>query len=78
MLGADGSLSISRTDLLRQLYRTDGYEGLSGRLECLQSGDCAQAARIAVYAAPAWPVAEGVSGAKPIFSKEVTLLQAFR
>ena len=78
VLGADGSLAISRTDLLRQLYRTDGYEGLSGRLECLQSGDCAQAARIAVYAAPAWPVAEGVSGAKPIFSKEVTLLQAFR
>ena len=36
------------------------------------------AARIAIYAAPAWPVAEGVSGAKPIFSKEVTLLQAFR
>lgn len=78
VLGADGSLSISRTDLLRQLYRTDGYEGLSGRLECLQSGDCAQAARIAIYAAPAWPVAEGVAGAKPIFSKEVTLLQAFR
>lgn len=78
VIGADGSLSISRRGLLRQMYRTDGYEGLSGRLECLQTGDCAQAARIGVYAAPAWPVAEGAEGAKPIFSKEVTLLEAFR
>lgn len=78
VLGSDGSLSISRSRLLRELYRTDGYEGLSGRIECLQTGDCAQAARIAVYAAPSWPVAEGAADAKPIFSKEVTLLEAFQ
>ncbi len=72
----DGSLVIVKRDLVRAIYRTNGFEGLSGTLECRPSGDCAQAARIAVYAAPAWPVAGGDPNARPVFSQEVTLADA--
>jgi branched-chain amino acid transport system substrate-binding protein len=72
----DGSIVIVKRDLVRALYATDGFEGLSGTLECRPTGDCAQAARIAVYGAPSWPVAGGDANARPVFSQEVTLADA--
>ena len=75
-LRPDGTLVIVKRDLVRAIYETDGFEGLSGTLECRPTGDCAQAARIAVYAAPAWPVAGGDPNARPVFSQEVTLADA--
>lgn len=72
----DGSIIIVKRDLVRAIYATNGFEGISGTLECRSTGDCAQAARIAVYAAPAWPVAGGEPNARPVFSQEVTLADA--
>lgn len=72
----DGSILIVKRDLMRALRRTAGFEGVSGTLECRRTGDCAQSARIAVYASPGWPVAGGDPSARPVFSQEVTLADA--
>jgi branched-chain amino acid transport system substrate-binding protein len=72
----DGSIVIVKRDLMRAIYATDGFEGMSGTLECRPTGDCAQSARIAVYASPAWPVGGGDANARPVFSQEVTLADA--
>ncbi|MFM7061684.1 MAG: branched-chain amino acid ABC transporter substrate-binding protein [Actinomycetes bacterium] len=73
---ADGSILIVKRDLMRELRRADGFEGVSGTLECRPTGDCAQAARIAIYASPAWPVSGGDANARPVFSQQVTLADA--
>ncbi len=67
-----GVLVIDREALRRAFLRVRGYQGLSGRLTCGSTGDCAEGARIAIYRAPAWPVAEG-AGAKPVFRSQKTL-----
>lgn len=72
----DGSIRIVKRDLMRALRLAGGFEGVSGTLECRVTGDCAQSARIAVYASPAWPVAGGDPNARPVFSQEVTLADA--
>jgi branched-chain amino acid transport system substrate-binding protein len=72
----DGSIRIVKRDLIRALRSTAGFEGVSGTLECRRTGDCAQSARIAVYASPAWPVAGGDPNARPVFTQEVTLADA--
>jgi branched-chain amino acid transport system substrate-binding protein len=69
-----GALSIDREELRRAVLEVRGYQGLSGRLTCVSTGDCAEGARIAIYRAPAWPVAQGV-GAKPVFRAQKTLAQ---
>jgi branched-chain amino acid transport system substrate-binding protein len=69
-----GALSIDREGLRRALLQVRGYPGMSGRLTCAASGDCAEGARIAVYRAPDWPVARG-AGATPVFSQQKTLAQ---
>lgn len=73
---ADGSIIIVKRDLVRAIYATNGFDGISGTLECRPTGDCAQSARIAVYVAPSWPVAGGDPNARPVFSQEVTLADA--
>jgi ABC-type branched-subunit amino acid transport system substrate-binding protein len=72
----DGSIVILKRALMRALYETDGYDGLSGVLECRSTGDCAQSARISLYAAPAWPVSGGDPNAKAVFTQKVTLADA--
>jgi len=69
-----GVLSIDREELRRALLQVRGYPGMSGRLSCETSGDCAEGARIAVYRAPNWPVAVGAK-AVPVFSQQKTLAQ---
>ena len=74
MSDSSGVLSIDREALRRGLLEVRGYEGLSGRLSCTSSGDCAEGARIAIYRAPNWPVNKG-DAAQPIFSQLKTLAQ---
>ena len=69
-----GGLSIDREALRRALLSVQGYSGLSGRITCESSGDCAESARIAIYRAPNWPVVKGDS-AKPVFSQLKTLAE---
>lgn len=69
-----GALSIDREQLRRALLQVRGYQGLSGRLTCGSTGDCAEGARVAIYRAPDWPVARG-AGAKPVFRSQKTLAQ---
>jgi branched-chain amino acid transport system substrate-binding protein len=71
--GPGGSLLIDREEVRRALLSVQGYAGLSGRLSCLPSGDCAEGARIALYRAPAWPVADPTSA--PVFSQAKSLAQ---
>jgi branched-chain amino acid transport system substrate-binding protein len=61
-----GALRINRADLRVAMLEVEGYEGLSGTLRCLASGDCVPNARISVYRGPAWPT--GAGGAQPVFS----------
>lgn len=69
-----GALVIDRERLRRALLEVRGYQGLSGRLTCGSTGDCAEGARVAIYRAPAWPVVEG-AGARPVFRAQKTLAQ---
>jgi len=69
-----GALSIDREQLRRALLQVRGYQGLSGRLTCGSTGDCAEGARVAIYRAPDWPVARG-AGAKPVFRSQKALAQ---
>lgn len=71
----DGTLSIPRTTLKDEIFKTANYRGLSGTITCVALGDCATAVTIAVYKAPAWPVAGGTPDAKAVFSKRLTLEQ---
>jgi hypothetical protein len=51
----------------------DGYEGVSGTLSCVATGDCVPSARIAVYRAPDWPL--GGTRATPVFSATQSLAE---
>ena len=66
-----GRLLINRAEMRRTMLDVEGYKGMSGTLTCVPNGDCAQAARISVYKAPAWPQVR--PGARPAFSRSFTL-----
>lgn len=68
-----GRLLVNRAGLRRAMLDVQGYEGMSGTLTCVPNGDCAQAARISVYRAPAWPQVR--PGARPVFSRSFTLAE---
>ncbi|MGA0069234.1 MAG: hypothetical protein ACO3PB_07250, partial [Miltoncostaeaceae bacterium] len=57
----------------RSMLDVEGYRGMSGVITCVPNGDCAQAARISVYRAPAWPQVR--PGARPVFSRSFTLAE---
>jgi len=67
-----GALRIDREALRTAMLEVDGYPGVSGQLTCRPNGECAQSARIALYQAPAWPVAQAEPPA-PVFSQTKTL-----
>jgi branched-chain amino acid transport system substrate-binding protein len=67
-----GALRVDREALRAAMLDVDGYPGVSGQLTCRPNGECAQAARIALYRAPAWPVAR-VEPPPPEFSQTKTL-----
>jgi len=66
-----GVVVINRAKMREAMIQTQGYEGISGVLSCLPSGDCDPSTRIAIYRAPAWPQVD--PGAKPVFSERKSL-----
>jgi branched-chain amino acid transport system substrate-binding protein len=71
-----GTLTIPRTKLKDEVYKTSDYKGLSGTLTCTPLGDCATAVSIAVYKVPDWPIEGGTPNAKPVFTETKTLQEA--
>jgi branched-chain amino acid transport system substrate-binding protein len=55
----DGSLSIPRQALRDAVFATSGYEGVTGVITCLDTGDCATDVTIGMFLAPGWPVEGG-------------------
>ncbi|MCG9478339.1 MAG: hypothetical protein K9H34_10165, partial [Actinomycetia bacterium] len=74
----DGSLLIPRRSLVEAMQSVDGYAGVSNKMVCMPTGDCAQAATIGVFRAPAWPVGSGSQTAQPVYSKTETLASVVR
>ena len=57
----DGSLSIPRQALRDAVFATEGYQGITGTITCLPTGDCATDVTIGMFLGPGWPV-EGGTG----------------
>jgi len=74
--GEDGSLTIPRTKLKDEIFKTKDHKGLIGTITCTPLGDCATSVTIAVYEAPNWPVEGGDPNAKPVFTATKTLAEA--
>jgi len=55
----DGSLSIPRQALRDAIFATEGFEGITGTITCLDTGDCATDVTIGLFLAPGWPVEGG-------------------
>jgi len=68
-----GGLRINRAQLRAAMLDVDGYEGVSGTLSCIATGDCVQSARIAVYRAPNWPL--GGRRPAPVFTASESLAE---
>jgi branched-chain amino acid transport system substrate-binding protein len=71
-----GTLTIPRTKLKDEIFKTSNYKGLSGTLTCTPLGDCATAVSIAVYKVPDWTIEGGTPNAKPVFTETKTLAEA--
>jgi branched-chain amino acid transport system substrate-binding protein len=71
-----GTLTIPRTKLKDEIFKTNNFNGLSGTISCTPTGDCATAASIAVYKVPAWPIEGGTPNPKPVFTETKTLEEA--
>ena len=74
----DGSLLIPRRTLVEAMKAVDGYDGVSNKMVCTPTGDCAQAATIGIFQAPTWPVGSGSQSAQPVYSKTETLASVIR
>jgi branched-chain amino acid transport system substrate-binding protein len=76
--GSDGSLTIPRTALKDAIYQTKDYQGITGPLTCIDTGDCQSqlAVNIGVYQAPDAPTNPATPDAKPIFNETFTLQDA--
>jgi branched-chain amino acid transport system substrate-binding protein len=71
-----GKLTIPRTKLKDEIFKTSNYNGLSGTITCIPLGDCATSASIAVYKVPDWPIEGGTENPKPVFTETKTLQEA--
>jgi branched-chain amino acid transport system substrate-binding protein len=72
----NGKLTIPRTKLKDEIFKTSNFKGLSGTLTCTPLGDCATAVSIAVYKVPDWPIEGGTANPKPVFTETKTLQEA--
>jgi branched-chain amino acid transport system substrate-binding protein len=77
-VGPGTILTVPRGAVRGAILDTDGYQGLSGVLACSPTGDCAQAATIAIYETPDWPVEGGAVNPEPVFSQYKTLAEVER
>jgi hypothetical protein len=64
--------------LRNAIYQTKDYEGITGSLTCIPTGDCQSesAVNIAVFQAPKGGPAIGGSASDAIFTEELTLGEA--
>lgn len=76
---ADGTLFVPRTALKDAMYQIKDFEGVTGPLTCITSGDCQSqtAVNIVVYVAPDTPYNPAVKEATEVFSEKFTLGEAF-
>jgi branched-chain amino acid transport system substrate-binding protein len=76
--GADGSLTIPRSALKDAIFQTKDYQGVTGPLTCIDTGDCQSqsAVNIGIYQSPDVPTNPKTPDAKAIFSKTYTLQEA--
>jgi branched-chain amino acid transport system substrate-binding protein len=75
---SDGSLTIPRLALKDAVFQTKDYQGLTGSLTCISTGDCqSQAAvNIGVYQSPNVPTNPNAPSENPIYHEQFTLGQA--
>jgi hypothetical protein len=75
---ADGSLQIPRTAVRDALLQVKDYQGLTGPLTCITTGDCQSqlAVNIGVYVGPDAPPNPAAKNPQPIFSEKINLQQA--
>ncbi len=67
----DGSLSIPRQALRDAVFATSGYQGVTGTITCLPTGDCATDVKIGLFLAPGWPVEGGTDDHRGVHRHEV-------
>jgi hypothetical protein len=60
------------------MYQTKDYQGLTGSLTCISTGDCQSqlAVNIGVYQSPNSPVNPKATNKTPIFQEQFNLQQA--
>jgi branched-chain amino acid transport system substrate-binding protein len=69
----DGSLSIPRQALRDEVFKTSGYQGITGTITCDENGDCATDVTIGIFQAPQWPVEGGDPNSKAVYSDTKSL-----
>ena len=73
LIQEDGSIAVPRTAFRDAVFEVNAYQGFSGRLTCLDTGDCQERALISVYRSPAWPIEGGTENARPIYARTENL-----
>ena len=78
--GSDGSLSIPRTGLRDALLAVKDYQGLTGPLTCINTGDCQSqlAVNIGVYLSPNAPTNSAATSTDPVFQEKFSLTDALQ
>jgi branched-chain amino acid transport system substrate-binding protein len=71
----DGSLSIPRQALRDEVFATQGYQGMSGVITCLDTGDCATDVAIGIFLGPNWPIAGAPPNPESVYSDTKSLDQ---
>jgi branched-chain amino acid transport system substrate-binding protein len=76
--GSDGSVTVPRRALRDAIFQTKDYQGVTGPLTCIDTGDCQSqlAVNIGVYESPNAPTNPDTPDAKAIFSETFTLQDA--
>lgn len=69
----DGSIAVPRTAFKEAIFSVTAYDGFSGRLTCVPTGDCQESSLISVYRSPAWPIEGGTNDSKPVYSQTESL-----
>ena len=78
--GSGGSLQVPRTALKDALLQIKDYEGITGPLTCIDTGDCQSqlAVNIGVYLSPNAPTNSAAKNTDPIFQEKFSLTDALK
>jgi branched-chain amino acid transport system substrate-binding protein len=77
---SDGSLQVPRTALRDALLGIKDYEGITGPLTCISTGDCQSqlAVNIGVYLSPNAPTNPAAPNSVPVFQEKFSLTEALQ